>query len=89
MYIYTNVYKPEIVAENETHKILLDFELQMDHLNPARRSDLMIIKKKAKLVDFTFSADHKVTNRENKKDKYLDKELKKSFSIWAWQWYQL
>ena len=29
--------KPESVLENETHKILRDFEMQTDHQNPARR----------------------------------------------------
>ena len=34
--------------ENERHKILWDIEIQTDHLIPARRLDLMIIKKKEK-----------------------------------------
>ena len=37
------MYKPESVLENETHKILSDSEIQVDHQNPARRSDLVII----------------------------------------------
>ena len=40
-----------IVLENETHKILWDFDIQMDHLITARRPDLIIInnsKKKKK-----------------------------------------
>ena len=31
-------HKPESVLENETHKILWHFEMQTDHLIPARRT---------------------------------------------------
>ena len=37
------MHKPESVLENETHKILWDFEIQTDHLIPARRPDLVLI----------------------------------------------
>ena len=37
-----NIPKFELVLEKETHKVLLDFEVQMDHLTSARRSDLLI-----------------------------------------------
>ena len=40
------MYKPEFVLYNETYKILLDFEIELDHLIPARRPDLVIIKTK-------------------------------------------
>ena len=33
-------HNPESVLQNETHKILWDFEIQMDHLISARRPDL-------------------------------------------------
>ena len=32
--------KPESILENEIHKILWDFEIQMDHLNPTRKPNL-------------------------------------------------
>ena len=38
--------KPESVQENETHWILLDFDIQMYHPIPTRRPDLMLINKK-------------------------------------------
>ena len=38
--------KPESVLENETHKILWDFEMQTDNPIPARRPDLLLINKK-------------------------------------------
>ena len=34
------MYKTELDLENETHKILCDFEVQMDHEISARRPDL-------------------------------------------------
>ena len=43
------MHKPEFVLENETHKILLNFEIQTDHLISARRADLMIVYKKENL----------------------------------------
>ena len=48
----------ESVLENETHRLLGDFEIQTYHLTSARRPDLMIINKKKKkkranrIVDF-------------------------------------
>ena len=39
-------FKPESVPENETHKILWNFEVQMDHLISARRPDLVLINQK-------------------------------------------
>ena len=48
-----NIHKQEPVIENETHIILLDFEIQMDRLIQAKRPDLEIVttewkQKKAK-----------------------------------------
>ena len=34
------MHKPEYTLENGTPGILWDFEIQIDHLIPARRSDL-------------------------------------------------
>ena len=71
------------VLENDTHKLLWDFDIQTDHLIPARRPDLIIINKKkriCKIVDFDVLADHRIKLKEcEKKDKYLDlaRELKK------------
>ena len=35
------MHKQEYVLKNETHRILLDFELKTDHLISARRPDLI------------------------------------------------
>ena len=82
------------VLENDSHKLLWDFNIQTDHLIPARRPDLIIINKKkkkkkkrkriCKIVDFAVPADHRINLKESeKKDKYLDlaKELKKLWNM--------
>ena len=46
------MHKPESVLKNETHKILRDFEIQTDHLIPARRPDLVLINKKRELLNW-------------------------------------
>ena len=38
------------MLENETHKILWDFEIQTDHLILDKRLDLVLITKKIELV---------------------------------------
>ena len=68
-----------------THKNLLDFDIQTDHLISARRPDLIIKKKRiCKIVDFAVPADHRIKPKEcEKKDKYLDlaRELKKLWNM--------
>ena len=75
------------VLENDTHKLLWDFDIHTDHLISARRPDLIIINNKkkkkriCKIVDFAVPADHRIKLKEcEKKDKYLDlaRELKKT-----------
>ena len=75
---------PESALKNETHKLLWDFEIQMNHLRSARRPDrvIIIIKKMrtCRIVDFAVLSDNRVKLKEiEKKDKYLDLawELKK------------
>ena len=76
--------QPASVQENETHKLLWDFDIQMDPLISARRPDLIIINKKkrtCKIVDFAVPANLRIKLKESeKKDKYLDlaRELKKT-----------
>ena len=47
------MYNPVSVMENDAHKLLWDFEVQMDHLISARRPDLIIINKKENLNDWS------------------------------------
>ena len=81
------MHNPAPVLENDSHKLLWDFNIQTDHLIPARRPDLIIINKKkrtCKRVDFAVPADHRIKLKEcEKKDKYLDlaRELKKLWNM--------
>ena len=78
------MYNPAPVLENDTRKLLWDFNIQIDHQIPARRTDFIIINKKkriCKIVDFAVPADHRINLKEcEKKDKYLDlaRELEKA-----------
>ena len=60
-------------AENETLKILWDFQIQSEHLISIRRLDLIITNKKNKncrIVEFAVPADHRVKLKEiEKRDK--------------------
>ena len=89
------MHNQESVLENETHKLLWDFEIQTDHLISARRPDLVIINKKKRTCqteDFAFSADHRVKLKENeKRDKYQDlaRELKDTnYNLYSWYSHQ-
>ena len=81
------MHNPAPVLENDTHKLLRDFNIQTDHLIPARRPDLIIINKKkriCKTVDFAVTADHRINLKKcEKKDKYLDlaRELKRLWNM--------
>ena len=81
------IINPAPVLENDTHKLLWDFDIQTDHLISARRPNLIIINKKKKIykiVDFTVPADHRIKLKEcEKRDKYLDlaRELKKLWNM--------
>ena len=64
------MHHPAPVLENDTHKLLWDFDIKTDHLISARRSDLIIINKKkkkkkiCKIVDFAVPADHRIKFKE-------------------------
>ena len=67
---------PASVLENDTLKLLWDFDIQTDHLIPTRRPDLLKIYKKQKtrrLADFAVPTNHRVKIKENEKgDNFLD-----------------
>ena len=73
------MHNPESVLENETRKLLLNFEIQTDHRILGRRLDLEIKKKKRKrtfrIVDFAFPADYRVKLKENKKERLVTRLL--------------
>ena len=70
------MHNPAPVIENDSHKLIWDFNIQTYHLIPARRPDLKIINKKKriyKIVDFAVLVDHGINLKESeKKDKYLE-----------------
>ena len=79
------MHNPAPVLENNTQKLLWDFDIQTDHLISTRRPELIIINnnnnKKKKIVDFAVWADLRIKLKEcEKKDKYMDlaRELKKT-----------
>ena len=81
------MYNPAPVLENDTHKLLWDFDIQTDHRISARRPDRIIINKKMKIckvVDFAVPADHRIKLKESeKRDTYIDlaRELKKRWNM--------
>ena len=81
------MHNPAPILENDMHKLLWDFNIQTDHLIPARRPDLIIINKKkkiCKIVDFAVPADPRIILKESEKiDKYLDlaRELKRLWNM--------
>ena len=81
------MHNPAPVLENDSYKLLWDFNIQTDHLITAIRPDLIIIIKKkriCKIIDFTVPADHRINLKESeKKDKYLNlaRELKKPWNM--------
>ena len=72
-FVHTNkwyMHNHTSVLENDTHKLLWDFDIQTDHLILAKRQKK---KRTCKIVDFTVLADHRIKLKESeKKDKYLD-----------------
>ena len=82
------MHNPASALENNTHKLLWDFDIQTDHRISVRRPDRKIINKKkkriCKIVDFAVPAEHRIKLKEcEKRDKYLDlaRELKKLWNI--------
>ena len=81
------MHNPSSVLENDTHKLLWDFDIQTDHLISSRIIDKNEKKKKkriCKIADFAVPADHRIKLKEcKKKDKYLDlaRELKKVWNM--------
>ena len=64
------MYNPESVQENETHKIIWNFEIPTDYLISATRPDLAIVNKKMRtwwITDFAVPADLKIKLKEIEK----------------------
>ena len=57
------MHNPEYIWQNETYKLLWDFETQKDYQISARLLDLIIINKAqgtCRIVNFAVPADHRV-----------------------------
>ena len=81
------MHNSESMLENETHKLLWNFEIQTDPQISARRPDLIIINKKIENLPncrlcYPSWPQSKIEKSE-KKDKYLDlaRELKKLWNM--------
>ena len=79
------MHNPVAVLENDTHKLLWNFDTHKDHLISARRTELIIINNKklriCKIVDFAVPADHRIKLKESEKYIDLARELKKK--LWS------
>ena len=80
-------HQPKPVCENDTHKILWDFNIQTDHVIEARRPDMVVVNKsenKCYLIDFVVPFDSRVNSKEREKiqkQQDLARELKKIWNI--------
>ena len=64
------MHNPESAVENEMHKFLWGFEIQTDHLIPAKRPDQVNTKKEERtdrIVDFDVLADQGVKSKKRDK----------------------
>ena len=72
------IHKPESIRENETQKILWDFEIKMDHPTSTRRLDLILFfkykKTKTKTLVILWILSFQWTI-ELKKSKWKDKQI--------------
>ena len=71
------MHNPESLLDNETHKLLWNFEIQTDHLIMTITSDC---QQKREPAGFAVPANHRIKLKESEKSgKYLDLvwELKK------------
>ena len=83
-----------MVLENETHKILKNFEIKADLHNPGQKSRLRDCRQKKKkrekkkekkrtcqIVDFAVSADHRMKIKENQKKKKKKKKESSTLTL--------
>ena len=62
------MYRPESLELDETHTILLEFQIQTDHLIPARRPDNLVLmnKKEKRTCGFCFSVGQHSKNKKKR-----------------------
>ena len=65
------MHNPAPVLENNTYKLLWDFDVHTDHWISARKPDLMVINKNkriCKIVDFAVPANHRIKLKESERE---------------------
>ena len=72
------MHNPAPVLENDTYKLLWDFDIYTDHLISARKPDLIIINSSKKKKENLQNCDHRINLKECEK-KDLAWELKKNY----------
>ena len=78
------MHNPAFVLENDTHKLLWDFDIHTDHLISVKKKKKKKEKRICNIVDFAVLADHRIKLKEcEKKDKFLDlaRELKNPWNM--------
>ena len=69
-------HRAEAVCENESVKLLWDFNVYTDHVIEARRPDIVVVNKKeqtCQIIDIAVPQDHRVDIKEDEKcEKYRD-----------------
>ena len=76
------MHNPASSLENNTHKLLQDFDIHSDNLISERRLDLIIINKKkrtCKIVDFAMPAEKRIKLKECEKKKISTSTLLDNF----------
>ena len=94
--IYLESYKRfKSFLENETHRILWDFEIQMDHSIPVRRPHQVLINKEKKKLPPRGSCRSSLLLSENdrkQRDRQIlwpSRKTKRNCGTWGWQGYGL
>ena len=81
------------VLENETHKLLRDFDIQTDHLTTARRPDLIKINKKREFAKSWILLSRMTTTSNWEKARRISTLTLlgnwKNCRTWKWRLYQL
>ena len=68
------MHKPEPILENETYKVLWDFEIQTYHVISARQPDLVIVSKIGNLPNSELCRPGRQQSKIERKQKKKKKE---------------